>query len=176
MMLEVDVLEDGTMEKVEEQIEKSALPEAVTKTLAEKLPKFEPTMVEKSTRPNNVVIYEFEGTHDGKEIDAEINSDGSNFTSNDDASAKSHHQNTTQGRLALALLLVFAGNRGTRTSLDGGGAASRQPTNSRFDSKLQRFSAGHCWIDRRGQSLLIKRRGDLQHPVFQTKRSRRHSN
>ena len=85
LMLEIDVLEDGTIEEIEEQIELSALPAAVKTTLDAELAGFAPTFVEKSTRPDGAVIYEFEGTHEGKEIDAEINADGSNFTMADDA-------------------------------------------------------------------------------------------
>lgn len=84
MMVEVDVLADGTLEELEEQIDKSALPESVMATLTKNLPNFEPAFIEKSTRPNNLVVYEFEGKHDGKEIDVEINADGSNYKMIDD--------------------------------------------------------------------------------------------
>ena len=85
MAFEVDVLADGTLEEIEEQVEFSAVPEAVRTTLGQNLSGFEPTVSEKSTRPNDVVIYEFEGTHEGKEIDVEINADGTNYKFNDDA-------------------------------------------------------------------------------------------
>jgi hypothetical protein len=85
MMLEIDVLADGTIEEIEEQIDISALPAPVKATLDAELAGFAATFVEKSTRPDGAVIYEFEGKHDGKEIDAEINVDGSNFTMADDA-------------------------------------------------------------------------------------------
>jgi hypothetical protein len=84
MAMEIDVLEDGTIEEIEEQIEMSAVPVAVTTALESNLAGFKPAMAEKSTRSGNTVVYEFEGTHDGKEIDAEINADGSNFKTNDD--------------------------------------------------------------------------------------------
>ena len=84
MMLEVDVLEDGTVEEIEEQIEASALPAEVTATLEKELAGFVPTMVEMSTREGGMVVYEFTGTVDGKDIDAEINADGTNFMMNDD--------------------------------------------------------------------------------------------
>lgn len=85
MMLEVDVLADGTIEEIEEEIEMSAVPEAVSTTLMENLEGFEPTTVEKSTREGDMVVYEFEGMSDGQEIDVEINEDGSNYTMNEDS-------------------------------------------------------------------------------------------
>lgn len=85
MAMEVDVLADGTIEEVEEQVEMSAVPATVTAALETNLAGFKPAMAEKSTRAGNVVVYEFEGTHKGKEIDVEINADGSNYTMNSDA-------------------------------------------------------------------------------------------
>ena len=76
--LEIDVLADGTVEEVEEEIEMGDLPEPVLATLDSELSGFEPAMIERSTRPDKIV-YEFEGMHDGQEIDAEIDEDGSNF-------------------------------------------------------------------------------------------------
>lgn len=76
--LEIDVLADGTVEEIEEEIEMGDLPEPVRATLDTELSGFEPSMIEKSTRPDKVV-YEFEGMVDGQEIDAEIDEDGSNF-------------------------------------------------------------------------------------------------
>lgn len=87
MMLEVDVLADGTVMEIEEQIAVETLPAEVAAALAANLAGFVPTFVEKSTRDGGVVVYEFEGTVDGKEIDAEINADGTNFKMNDDAAA-----------------------------------------------------------------------------------------
>jgi uncharacterized membrane protein YkoI len=84
MQLEVDVLADGTLEEIEEQINASEVPEPVMAALNQNLPGFAPEMAEKSTRPNDLVVYEFEGTHDGKAIDVEINADGSNYVSNED--------------------------------------------------------------------------------------------
>jgi hypothetical protein len=85
MGFEVDVAEDGSVEEVEEQIEASELPEAVAAALEENLPGFAPDYIERSTRPEGVIVYEFEGTHDGAEIDAEIAEDGTGFESNADA-------------------------------------------------------------------------------------------
>lgn len=83
--MEVDVLADGTIEEVEEQIEMGDVPAEVKATLDKELSGFTPTMAEKSTRTDDSVIYEFEGPHDGKEIDVEINADGTNYKMNDDA-------------------------------------------------------------------------------------------
>lgn len=86
MGFEVDVLENGTVEEVEEEIEMSEVPEEVATALEENLPGFEPTYIERSTREDGAqIVYEFEGTHEDGEVDVEINEDGSNFTINEDA-------------------------------------------------------------------------------------------
>lgn len=85
MMLEVDVLADGTVEEVERQIAMEAVPEAVVSTLNQELAGFKPDVIEESTRDDGkTVIYEFEGKHEGEEIDVEINADGTGFTRNED--------------------------------------------------------------------------------------------
>jgi hypothetical protein len=84
MMVEVDVLEDGTFEELEREISMEALPTEVTTALEAELPGFAPAMIEESTRPDGVVIYEFEGSHQGQEIDAEIQADGTGFVQNED--------------------------------------------------------------------------------------------
>jgi len=79
MMIEVDVLADGTIEEVEKQIEASALPAAVSTALDATVPNMQPSIIEESTRPDGTVVYEFEGKNaEGKEVDVEINADGSN--------------------------------------------------------------------------------------------------
>lgn len=85
MGYEVDVMEDGTVEELEEQIDAADLPEAVTAALETNLAGFTPDYVERSTRTDGAIVYEFEGTHEGQAIDAEINEDGSNFMMNEDA-------------------------------------------------------------------------------------------
>ena len=86
MMLEVDVLADGTVEEIEEEVAIDAVPEAVRATLDAEVPGMEPSFVEKSTREDGAqIVYEFEGTHDGQEVDVEVNEDGSNFVRNEDA-------------------------------------------------------------------------------------------
>ena len=85
MGYEVDVMEDGTIEEVEEQIEASDLPEAVTAALETNLAGFTPDYVERSTHADGSIVYEFEGTHEGQTIDAEFYEDGSNFMTNEDS-------------------------------------------------------------------------------------------
>lgn len=85
MGYEVDVMEDGTVEEIEEQIDAAELPEAVTAALETNLAGFTPDYVERSTRADGAIVYEFEGIHEGQTIDAEISEDGSNFMMNEDA-------------------------------------------------------------------------------------------
>ena len=85
--IEVDVLADGTVEEVEQQIDIADLPAAVKATWDAEMAGVTPTMIEKSTRPDNTIVYEFEGERDGQAFDAEINEDGSNYTMADDAAA-----------------------------------------------------------------------------------------
>ena len=82
--VEVDVLADGTIEEIEQQIDQSELPAEVRAALDANLPGFQPTMVEKSMRPDDLVVYELEGSHDGKDVDVEVNADGSNYKLVDD--------------------------------------------------------------------------------------------
>ena len=84
MMLEVDVLADGTLEEVEEQIAMDAVPAEVTATLNKEMQGFVPSMIEKSSRKDGLVVYEFEGKSADKEVDVEINADGTNYKMNDD--------------------------------------------------------------------------------------------
>jgi hypothetical protein len=85
MGYEVDVMEDGTVEEVERQIEASALPAEVAAALEAEMAGFTPDYVEESTRADGAVVYEFEGAHEGQAVDAEINADGTGFTMNEDA-------------------------------------------------------------------------------------------
>ena len=85
MMLEVDVLADGTIEEIEEEIAMEALPQAVSATLDAEAAGLEPSFVEKSTRDDGAtIVYELEGTLDGQEVDVEINEDGSGYVNNAD--------------------------------------------------------------------------------------------
>ena len=85
MGFEVDVLEDGTVEEVEQQIEVGEVPQEVTATLEENLPGFSPEYIERSTREQGeMIVYEFEGQHEGGAVDVEINADGTNYMMNED--------------------------------------------------------------------------------------------
>ncbi len=85
MGYEVDVTEDGTVEEIEREIAMDALPAEVTAALEAELAGFTPDYIEESTREDGSIVYEFEGTHEGAAIDAEINADGTGFTQNEDA-------------------------------------------------------------------------------------------
>ena len=86
MAIEVDVLADGTLEEIEEEVAMDAVPQPVSAALDGELPGFEPSFVEKSTREDgSLIVYEFEGQHEGQEIDVEIDEDGSNLVRNEDA-------------------------------------------------------------------------------------------
>jgi hypothetical protein len=75
--VEVDVLEDGTLDEVEMETELSDVPASVIKVLQTEKPGFEPSFIEASVRANGVFAYEFSGTTiDGQDIDIEISEDG----------------------------------------------------------------------------------------------------
>lgn len=87
-MIEVDVLHDGQIEEVEQEITMEAVPEAVKKLMTKHMPNFKADKVEKSTRQNFEVYYEFDGQNgDGMELDVEIRSDGKRIIIQDDAAA-----------------------------------------------------------------------------------------
>lgn len=74
---EIDVDHTGSIEEVEEVIDRGAVPAPVMQTLMRMLPNFQPTLVEKSTRGNFEVYYEFEGKDPrGTEVDIEVRADG----------------------------------------------------------------------------------------------------
>lgn len=84
-MIEVDVLEDGTIEEIEEEVALEDLPEAVTAAWEENMAGVTPSAIEKSTREDGAsIVYEFEGEQDGAAFDVEVNEDGSNWMRNDD--------------------------------------------------------------------------------------------
>ena len=87
-MIEIDVLRDGRIEEVEQEITMEAVPEAVKKLMTKHMPNFKADKVEKSTRPNFEVYYEFDGQNgEGQELDVEIRSDGKRIIIQDDAAA-----------------------------------------------------------------------------------------
>ena len=57
---EVDVYTDGRVEEVEEEIDMNSIPPAVRATLNRFFPNLQPSKVEKSTRANLGVWYEFD--------------------------------------------------------------------------------------------------------------------
>ena len=87
-MIEINVLSDGTIEEVEQEISMDNVPEAVKKILAKYMPKFKADKAEKSTRTNFEVFYEFDGQDEnGGELDIEVRSDGKQITLADDSAA-----------------------------------------------------------------------------------------
>jgi len=87
-MIEIDVLSDGTIEEVEQEISMDNVPDAVKKLLTKYMPKFKADKAEKSTRTNFEVFYEFDGQDEnGGELDIEIRSDGKQITIADDSAA-----------------------------------------------------------------------------------------
>lgn len=74
--VEIDVLEDGTVEEIEQEIALADVPPGVLAKLEETAPGFQAEEIERSSRPGGVEIYEFEGEHDGQEAELEIDADG----------------------------------------------------------------------------------------------------
>lgn len=73
--VEVDVMEDGTVEEVETELEMGALPKAVTDAVMGKMPNFKPSKIEESKRPAGT-YYEIEGMDGSNKMDVEIKADG----------------------------------------------------------------------------------------------------
>ena len=76
--VEVDVMEDGTLDEVETEVEMGALPEAVSKAVMDKMPNFKPSKIEESRRTAGT-YYEIEGADGSNKIDIEIKADGSSM-------------------------------------------------------------------------------------------------
>jgi len=76
-LVEVDVLEDGTIEEIERQITMQDVPQQVQQALQREVQGFRPSLIETSERDGQVAMYEFEGTADGQETVVEIAPDGS---------------------------------------------------------------------------------------------------
>jgi hypothetical protein len=82
---EVDVFHDGTIQEVEEEISMSDVPQVVRDTLNRFLPNIQPSKIEKSTRSNFTIWYEFDAKDArGKEIDVDISGDGRRILIQDD--------------------------------------------------------------------------------------------
>lgn len=76
--VEVDVMEDGTLDEVETEVDMSAVPKAVTDAVMGKMPNFKPNKIEESKRPAGT-FYEIEGMDDTNKMDVEIMADGSSM-------------------------------------------------------------------------------------------------
>lgn len=75
--IEVDVLEDGSLQEIEMQIAMSEVPQPVIDVLSETTPGFSPTYVELSVRDNgSTIVYEFEGVLENQEVDVEVAESG----------------------------------------------------------------------------------------------------
>lgn len=86
--IELDVMEDGTVEEMEHEISMDEVPERVSKTLKKHMGDFEPKFIEKSVRNGFQVYYEFEGEGpEGGELDVEISADGKKIIIQDDTAA-----------------------------------------------------------------------------------------
>ena len=79
--IEVDVSPEGMLHEVETAITASDVPQPTMTLLNAYLPGFTPM----SARPNGVTFYEFEGTVDGREVDIEVNAQGTEIIIADDA-------------------------------------------------------------------------------------------
>lgn len=79
---EIDITADGTLDEVERTSNLGELPQEVQNTLKGLLQGFEPSTVETSTRPEGVVVYEFEGQLGDSEVDIEISADAQVMTIN----------------------------------------------------------------------------------------------
>ena len=82
--IEVDVLADGRVLEIEREIDMSEVPEAVRTLLDRYASGMQPEMIEESTHANFEVWYEFGGTLEGGEIDAEVSADGRRILIQDD--------------------------------------------------------------------------------------------
>ncbi|MEM9494766.1 MAG: hypothetical protein AAGA09_02090 [Pseudomonadota bacterium] len=74
--IEIDVLEDGTLDEIELETTLNETPLAVREAMKKTAPGFEPTYIEASVRADGSYIYELEGVYQGSEVDMEITEDG----------------------------------------------------------------------------------------------------
>ncbi len=75
MKIEIDVMEDGTLDEVETEITMDKVPEVVTKAVMAAMPAFAPSKIEESKRPAGT-FYEIEGADGAKKMDVTIKADG----------------------------------------------------------------------------------------------------
>jgi len=79
---EIDITADGTLDEIERAASLGEFPQDVRDTLQGLLQGFEPSTVETSTRPEGVVVYEFEGQLGESEVDIELSGDAQVMTIN----------------------------------------------------------------------------------------------
>ena len=84
MMLEIDVLEDGTVVEKEQQIAAEDVPADVMEMLGRYVPDFEPGTIEMSERTAEN-WYEFSGTSGGTEFDIEVDAEARRILIQDDS-------------------------------------------------------------------------------------------
>ena len=77
---EIDITADGTLDEIERTSNLGELPQEVQNTLQGLLQGFEPSTVETSTRPEGVVVYEFEGQLGDSDVDIELSADAQEMT------------------------------------------------------------------------------------------------
>jgi uncharacterized membrane protein YkoI len=75
--IEVDVLENGTLDEIEMEMAFDELPQPVKSAIASRYPGFKATYVESSVRSNGEFLYEVEGSSaDGASLVIEVAEDG----------------------------------------------------------------------------------------------------
>lgn len=79
---EIDITADGSLDEIERTANLEELPQEVQTTLQQLLQGFEQTTVETSTRPEGVLVYEFEGQLGDSQVDIEISADAQVMTIN----------------------------------------------------------------------------------------------
>jgi uncharacterized membrane protein YkoI len=85
--VELDVHPDGRLDEIEREIAMGDVPEKVSKLMKAYLADFQPTKIELSQRSDMAMVYEFEGTHDGRDVDVEISAAGDMILIVDDNAA-----------------------------------------------------------------------------------------
>ncbi len=85
--IELDVHPDGRLDEIEREIAMGDVPAKVSTMMKAYLADFQPTKVELSQRPDMTMVYEFEGTHSGREVDVEISAAGDMIMIVDDNAA-----------------------------------------------------------------------------------------
>lgn len=85
--VELDVHPDGRLDEIEREITMGDVPAKVSTMMKAYLADFQPSKVELSQRPDMTMVYEFEGTRSGREVDVEISAAGDMIMIVDDNAA-----------------------------------------------------------------------------------------